>query len=62
MLAFFIAAIVTLNLMNGIPTALVGLPGGVMSAPLMEHSLLLRGKASPRTRSARWPSAPPSEP
>ena len=43
-LAFFIAAIVTLNLMNGIPTALVGLPGGVMSAPLMEHSLLLRGK------------------
>ena len=40
-LAFFIAAIVTLNLMNGIPTALVGLPGGVMSAPLMEHSLLL---------------------
>jgi len=43
-LAFFISAIVTLNLMNGIPTALVGLPGGVMSAPLMEHSLFLRGK------------------
>ena len=32
-LAFFISAVVTLNLMNGIPTALVGLPGGVMSAP-----------------------------
>ena len=43
-LAFFISAVVTLNLMNGIPTALVGLPGGVMSAPLMEHSLFLRGK------------------
>ena len=43
-LAFFISAVVTLNLMNGIPTALVVLPGGVMSAPLMEHSLFLRGK------------------
>lgn len=43
-LAFFISAVVTLNLMNGIPTALVGLPGGVMSAPLMEHSVLLRGQ------------------
>ena len=43
-LAFFIAAIVTLNLMNAIPTALVGLPGGVMSAPMMEHSLDLRAR------------------
>ena len=43
-LAFFISAVVTLNLMNGIPTALVGLPGGVMSAPLMDHSVLLRGR------------------
>lgn len=43
-LAFFISAVVTLNLMNGIPTALVGLPGGVMSAPLMEHSVFLRNK------------------
>ena len=41
-LAFFVSAVVTLNLMNGIPTALVGLPGGVMSAPLMDHSVLLR--------------------
>lgn len=41
-LTFFISAVVTLNLMNAIPTALVGLPGGVMSAPLMEHSLKLR--------------------
>ena len=43
-LSFFVSAVVTLNLMNGIPTALVGLPGGVMSAPLMDHSVLLRGK------------------
>lgn len=43
-LAFFVSAVVTLNLMNGIPTALVGLPGGVMSAPLMEHSVYLRNR------------------
>ena len=41
-LTFFIAAIVTLNLTNSIPTALVGLPGGVMSSPMMEHSLYLK--------------------
>ncbi|WP_071131668.1 tripartite tricarboxylate transporter permease [Enterococcus timonensis] len=41
-LTFFIAAIVTLNLMNAIPTALVGLPGGVMSTPMMEHALFLK--------------------
>lgn len=41
-LTFFIAAIVTLNLTNAIPTALVGLPGGVMSSPMMEHSLYLK--------------------
>ncbi len=43
-LTFFIAAIVTLNLTNAIPTALVGLPGGVMSSPMMEHSLYLKEK------------------
>lgn len=42
LLTFFIAAIVTLNLANSIPTALVGLPGGVLSAPMMEHSLYLK--------------------
>ncbi|MFT3877203.1 MAG: tripartite tricarboxylate transporter permease [Propioniciclava sp.] len=41
-LTFFIAAIVTLNLTNAIPTALVGLPGGVLSTPMMEHSLYLK--------------------
>lgn len=44
LLTFFIAAIVTLNLTNSIPTALVGLPGGVLSAPMMEHSLYLKSQ------------------
>lgn len=43
-LTFFIAAIVTLNLTNAIPTALVGLPGGVLSSPMLEHSLFLKNK------------------
>ena len=43
-LGFFIAAIITLSLTNAIPTALVGLPGGVMSSPMMEHSLYLKDK------------------
>lgn len=43
-LTFFIAAIVTLNLTNAIPTALVGLPGGVMSSPMIEHALYLKEK------------------
>ncbi len=43
-LSFFISAIVTLNLINAIPTALVGLPGGVMSSPMMEHSLYLKDR------------------
>lgn len=43
-LAFFIASIVTLSVTNAIPTALVGLPGGVMASPMMEHSLYLKDK------------------
>lgn len=43
-LTFFIAAIVTLNLTNSIPTALIGLPGGVMSSPMLEYTLFLRDK------------------
>ncbi|MCB5954536.1 tripartite tricarboxylate transporter permease [Enterococcus sp. CWB-B31] len=43
-LTFFISAIITLNLMNAIPTALVGLPGGVMSTPMIEHALFLKEK------------------
>nr|WP_276582085.1 tripartite tricarboxylate transporter permease [Cellulomonas sp. RIT-PI-Y] len=41
-LAFFIAAVITLNLTNSIPTALVGLPGGVLSAPMIDHALTLK--------------------
>lgn len=47
-LTFFIAAIVTLNLTNSMPTALVGLPGGVMSSPMIEHAIEIksRGKSA----------------
>ncbi len=49
-LAFFIAAVVTLNLTNSIPTALVGLPGGVLSAPMIDHALTLkRAGRAPQT-------------
>ncbi|MGX7024355.1 tripartite tricarboxylate transporter permease [Vagococcus hydrophili] len=41
-LAFFIAACVSLNLMNAIPTLIAGLPGGVLSAPMIEHSLIIK--------------------
>ncbi len=40
--SFFIAAIITLNLTNTMPTALVGLPGGVMSSAMIEHTLLIK--------------------
>ena len=48
-LTFFIAAIITLNLMNAIPTALVGLPGGVMSTPMIEHALYLKDRGMAAT-------------
>ncbi len=48
-LAFFISAIVTLNLTNTMPTALVGLPGGVMSSPMIEHSILLKNNGKSAT-------------
>lgn len=43
-LTFFVASIVTLNITNSMPTALVGLPGGVMSSPMIEHSILLKNE------------------
>jgi putative tricarboxylic transport membrane protein len=43
-LAFFIASIVTLNLSNTMPTTLVGLPGGVMSSPMIEHAITLKNQ------------------
>lgn len=41
-LTFFIAAIVTLNLTNLMPAALVGLPGGVLSTPTIEYTLKVK--------------------
>lgn len=41
-LTFFIASIVTLNLTNLMPAALVGLPGGVLSSPTIEHTLVVK--------------------
>lgn len=41
-LSFFIAAIVTLNLTNVMPTAIVNLPGGVMSSAMIEHSIYIK--------------------
>ena len=40
--AFFMASIVTLNLMNLIPTMLLALPGGVMSSPMIDIGLSLK--------------------
>lgn len=43
-LTFFVAAFVTLNLTNLMPTALVGLPGGVLSAPMIDHAIYLKNE------------------
>lgn len=43
-LSFFIAAVVSLNLTDSIPTALTSIPGGVMSTPLIESSSHLKEK------------------
>src|SRR5690554_5814525 len=41
-LTFFISAIVSLNLMNAMPTIVVGLPGGVLSTPMIEHAMAMK--------------------
>lgn len=41
-LSFFIAAMISLNLTDSIPTALTSIPGGVMSTPLIEQSKYLK--------------------
>lgn len=41
-LTFFISAIISLNLMNAMPTLVVGLPGGVLSTPMIEHSMIMK--------------------
>lgn len=43
-LTFFIASIVSLNLTNMMPTALVGLPGGVLSSPMIEHAIEIKSR------------------
>ena len=53
-LTFFIAAIVTLDLTNAIPTALVGLPGGVLSTPMMEHALYLKSQGRAAETIKKW--------
>lgn len=51
-LTFFIASIVSLNLTNLMPTALVNLPGGVLSSPMIESALILKkqGKSAETIR------------
>ena len=46
-LAFFISAIVAKKLTDSIPVAVAGIPGGVMSAPMVEHSMVLKEKGLP---------------
>lgn len=41
-LAFFMAAIVAKKLTDSIPVAVAGIPGGVMSAPMVEHAMILK--------------------
>ncbi|MCB8889596.1 tripartite tricarboxylate transporter permease [Vreelandella malpeensis] len=41
-LAFFMAAIVAKKLTDSIPVSVAGIPGGVMSAPMVEHALILK--------------------
>lgn len=53
-LAFFVASITTLSVTNAIPTALVGLPGGVMATPMMEHSLYLKDKGLSAVVIKKW--------
>lgn len=42
-LAFFMSAIVAKKLTDSIPVAVAGIPGGVMSAPMVEHAMTLKG-------------------
>ncbi|WP_085994328.1 tripartite tricarboxylate transporter permease [Oceanobacillus senegalensis] len=41
-LAFFMSAIVAKKLTDSIPVAIAGIPGGVMSAPMVEHAMVLK--------------------
>lgn len=46
-LAFFISAIVAKKLTDSIPVAVAGIPGGVMSAPMVEHAMVLKEHGMP---------------
>ncbi|WP_010651873.1 tripartite tricarboxylate transporter permease [Oceanobacillus massiliensis] len=46
-LAFFISAIVAKKLTDSIPVAIAGIPGGVLSAPMVEHAMVLKNKGLP---------------
>lgn len=46
-LAFFISAIVAKKLTDSIPVAIAGIPGGVMSAPMVEHAMVLKEHGMP---------------
>ncbi|MGP4105823.1 tripartite tricarboxylate transporter permease [Virgibacillus sp. L01] len=46
-LSFFIAAIVAKKLTDSIPVAIAGIPGGVMSAPMVEHAMVLKRHGLP---------------
>ncbi|MGO2099795.1 tripartite tricarboxylate transporter permease [Vagococcus salmoninarum] len=48
-LSFFVSAFVTLGLMNLMPALIVGLPGGVLSTPLVEHALFLKARGETTT-------------
>ncbi|MDL4840185.1 tripartite tricarboxylate transporter permease [Aquibacillus rhizosphaerae] len=41
-LSFFISAIVAKKLTDSVPVAVAGIPGGVMSTPMVEHALVLK--------------------
>lgn len=43
-LCFFISAVIANNLMDAVPAAIVGIPGGVMASPLVDHAQLLKRK------------------
>lgn len=47
LLTFFISAIVAKKLTDSIPVAVAGIPGGVMSAPMVEHAMVLKEHGMP---------------
>lgn len=46
-LTFFISGIVAKKLTDSIPVAIAGIPGGVMSAPMVEHAMVLKKHGMP---------------